>query len=69
MVLCGAAGGVALGMALARSIETLLYQVQPGDPGMLALPAAAILGSALAAAAPAVVRAIRINPVESLRSE
>jgi predicted permease len=69
MVLAGAAGGVALGIALARSIETLLYQVKPGDPGMLALPVAAVLGAALAAAVPAVVRAIRIDPVESLRSE
>lgn len=69
MVLAGAAGGVVLGMALARSIETLLYQVKASDAGMLAAPAVAILGVALAAAVPAVVRAIRIDPVESLRSE
>ena len=39
MVLGGALGGLALGMAAARYIESLFYQVKPTDPAMLAVPA------------------------------
>jgi hypothetical protein len=56
-------------MASVRYIETLLYQVKPGDPAMLALPACTILAAALLAALPAVFHAVRIDPVAMLRSE
>jgi predicted permease len=69
MVVIGAAAGLALGMASARYLETLLYQVKPTDAGMLALPSATILAAALLAALPAVIRALRIDPVTMLRSE
>jgi predicted permease len=69
MVLAGAATGVALGLVSVRFIETLLYHVQPASARMLALPACAILAAAVLAAMPAVVRAVRIDPVTSLRSE
>jgi predicted permease len=69
MVLVGAIAGMALGMAAVRYIEALLYQVKAADPAMLALPALTILASALLAALPAVYRAVRIDPVEMLRSE
>jgi len=69
MVLAGAVLGLALGMASARYIESLLYQVKAGDLSMLALPSMTILGAALLAAIPAVIRAIRIDPVTSLRAE
>ncbi len=69
MVLAGAAAGVASGMASARFIETLLYQVKATDLGVLALPPLAILITALVAATPAVVRAVRIDPATILRSE
>jgi putative ABC transport system permease protein len=69
MVLAGAVAGVALGMASVRYIESLLYQVKPTDPVMLALPAVTILAAALLAALPAVIRAVRIDPVAMLRSE
>jgi hypothetical protein len=36
---------------------------------MLALPSVAILAAALLAALPAVIRAVRIDPVTMLRSE
>ena len=39
-----------------------------GDPMMLALPSLTILAAALAAI-PAVIRAVRIDPVEMLRAE
>jgi hypothetical protein len=69
MVLLGAAAGMALGMLSVRSIETSLYQVKPNGPAMLALPSFAIVAAAILAAGPAVIHAIRIDPVIMLRSE
>ena len=69
MVCAGAVGGIVLGVASARYMETLLYQVKPSDLGMLALPAGTLVGTALLAAAPAILRAVRIDPVEMLRAE
>ena len=69
MVLAGALAGLALGMASVRYIESLLYQVKPTDPAMLALPSLTILVAALLAALPAVIRAVRIDPAKSLRVE
>ena len=69
MVLAGALAGLALGFAAARYIQTLLYQVKPTDPRMLALPALTILAAALLAALPPVIRAVRIDPAETLRVE
>jgi predicted permease len=69
MVFFGAAFGLALGMASARYIEALLYQVKATDFGMLAFPSIAILAVALLAALPAVIRAVRIDPSIMLRTE
>ncbi len=69
MVIVGSLAGLALGMASVRSIEALLYQVKPADPVMLALPSLTILAAALLAALPAVLRAVRIDPVAMLRTE
>src|SRR5207244_1711868 len=69
MVLVGALAGLALGMASARYIESLFYQVKATDLGVLALPSLAIPAAALLAALPAVNRALRTDPVKMLRSE
>ncbi len=69
MVLVGAGIGLGLGMASAQYIETLLYQVKPTDAGVLALPSLTILAAALVAALPAVIRAVRIDPANMLRTE
>ncbi|MGH9722062.1 MAG: ABC transporter permease, partial [Bryobacteraceae bacterium] len=69
MVVAGALSGLALGMALARYIETLLYQVKATDPAMLAIPSLTIFIAALLAALPAIVHAVRIDPVTMLRAE
>ena len=68
-MLAGAIVGFGLGMLTVRYIAALLYQVRPGDPAMLALPAAIILGATLVAALPAVYHAIRIDPVAMLRAD
>lgn len=68
-VAIGALAGIALGLLLARYIETLFFHVKASDATMLAIPLAAILLVALAATIPAVARALRIDPAEILRSE
>jgi predicted permease len=69
MVIAGALAGLALGMASVRYIETLFYQVKATDVAMLAMPALAVFFAALVAALPAVMRAVRIDPVDTHRSE
>ena len=69
MVFAGALAGLALGFASVRYIESLLNQVKPTDPRMLALPALSILAAALLAALPPVIRAVRIDPAATLRAE
>jgi predicted permease len=69
MIAFGAGTGLAAGLASARYLETLLYQVRPTDIQMLALPAAIIIAAAMLAAFPAVVRALRIDPSTMLRVE
>ena len=69
MILIGAVAGVALGIASVQYLETLFYQVKGTDPVMLAIPLLAIFVAALLATVPAVLRALRIQPAEILRSE
>jgi ABC-type antimicrobial peptide transport system permease subunit len=69
MVLMGASGGLALGLASVRYIESLLYQVRATDMTMLAVPTLTVLAAALVAAVPALIRAVRIDPVTILRAE
>jgi len=69
VVCIGLAGGLAAGIACSRFVESLLFEVKSTDPGALAVPLAALLGAALLAAFPPAIRAVRIDPVETLRSE
>lgn len=69
MVLLGALAGIGLGMISVRYVESLLYQVRASDVAMLALPFLSILAAALLAALPAVIRAVRTDPVAMLRTE
>jgi ABC-type antimicrobial peptide transport system permease subunit len=68
-VLAGAAAGVVLGMASVRYIEALLYGVKATGLTMLAIPAITIVAAALVAALPAVIHAVRIDPVTMLRAD
>jgi predicted permease len=69
MIVVGAAAGLALGMASVRYFESLLYQVKATDLEVLAIPSLAILAAALLAALPALLHAVRIDPVQVLRAE
>jgi putative ABC transport system permease protein len=69
MVAIGVAGGMGLGLLSARYLESLLFHVRVGDPAMLALPSLVILTVVLFATIPAILRALRIDPAEILRTE
>jgi predicted permease len=69
MVCAGGLAGLALGLVSVRYIEALFYQVKATDPLMLAAPSLMVLAVALVAALPAVIHAVRIDPVTMLRSE
>jgi ABC-type antimicrobial peptide transport system permease subunit len=69
MIAIGGCAGVALGFGAARYVGSLFYQVKATDADMIALPACAILLTALVATLPAVLRALRTDPTEILRVE
>jgi predicted permease len=68
-VLFGAIAGVVLGMASVRYIEALLYGVKATDFAMLTFPVVTIATAGLVAALPAVIHAVRIDPVSMLRAD
>jgi predicted lysophospholipase L1 biosynthesis ABC-type transport system permease subunit len=68
-VCVGAMIGLGVGIASTRYIASLLYQVKTTDLRVLAFPSLIILATALLAAVPAVIRALRIDPVAMLRAE
>ena len=67
MVAMGALAGLAIGLACSGIFEALLFEVTPLDPGSLAGPVLALAAAALLAAFPPAVRAIRMDPAETLR--
>lgn len=69
MIALGGCAGVALGFGAARYVEALFYQVKATDADMIASPTCAILLTALVATVPAVLRALRTDPTEILRSQ
>lgn len=68
-VLLGAVAGLGIGMAVARYIEALLFQVKATELSMLAFPSLTLLLVALAAALSPVIRAVQIDPATTLRAE
>jgi predicted permease len=69
MIALGGCVGIALGLGAARYVQSLFYQVKATDADMIALPTCAFLLTALFASMPAVLRALRTDPTEILRSE
>ena len=69
LVLTGAAIGLAVSLAFARTISTFLFGVPPLDPVTVAAVAVLlIITASIAVAAPA-LRALRVNPVEAFRAQ
>ncbi|MBI4904629.1 MAG: ABC transporter permease [Acidobacteria bacterium] len=69
MLLIGAATGLVAGVASEQYVESLLFAVRVTDPSMLLVPVITIFGAALLAALPPVIRAVRLDPAQTLRAE
>jgi predicted permease len=69
MILLGAAVGLGLGSASERYIGTLLYQVTTTDPALLAAPLVMVFTAAGLASLPPLIRAVRTDPVATMRAE
>ena len=66
-VVFGIVAGLAGAAALARYLETLLFEVKPADPFTYAAMAAVVAAIALAACTMPALRAARIDPAAALR--
>jgi predicted permease len=69
MVCLGSAIGVVVGFASARFIQSLLFEVKARDVGIMIAPILTLLGAALLAGLAPAIRAVRIDPAQTLRSE
>jgi predicted permease len=69
MVLLGAIAGLAIAAASVGYVESLLYQARLTDLSILALPSLTVFTVAILAALPAIIRAVRTDPVKMLRTE
>ena len=65
----GLAAGLAGGMALARYVSSLLFEVKPADVQSVALPVVGLLLASVLAALPPLLRAARVDPTVALRAE
>ena len=69
MIAIGAVAGVAVALALTRTLQTLLFEVRPNDPVTFAIAAIGLCAAGVAACWLPVRTALRIAPAEALRSE
>ncbi len=69
ITLAGLAVGLVAGLAAARSLSAVLYDVPPSDPLALAFAAAVLGATALAACYLPAYRAARIDPARTLSAE
>jgi ABC-type antimicrobial peptide transport system permease subunit len=69
LTLAGLALGASAALAVSRTIESFLFETRPNDPITVALAAAILLASALAAGYGPARRASRIDPLVALRHD
>jgi predicted permease len=69
MVLVGSVIGLAISLTSVRYIESLLYDVKSTDPVVLTLPWLIVTVAVVFSAVPSVIRAVRIDPAQTLRVE
>jgi predicted permease len=65
----GIAVGVVSALLLTRLMQSLLYQVEPGDPWTFVTVSLALVGVSLLASALPAFRATRVSPLIALRTE
>jgi len=65
----GLMGGLATGILFGRAARSLLFEIVPGQPFSLLVPSLALTAAFVVAFVPPAVRASRIDPAETLRSE
>jgi len=65
----GIAAGLLAALALSRTMESLLFGVEPTDPTTLILVGTTFMATALAACLLSAARAARIDPLVALRHE
>jgi putative ABC transport system permease protein len=65
----GIVAGLIAALALTRLMQTLLYQVRPGDPATFIIVSLALVGVAVVASAVPAYRATRVSPLVALRTE
>jgi ABC-type antimicrobial peptide transport system permease subunit len=69
VVAIGVVAGAVLALGLGRLIASLLYDIAPDDPGVLAGASLVMIAVAAAACLVPAMRAMRVNPIEALRAE
>ena len=69
LALAGVAVGTAATLAITRGLSSLLFGVEPRDPGVIAGTGALLMVAAFAACAWPAVRAARQDPARLLREE
>jgi predicted permease len=65
----GVSVGIAFSIGLAHLLQSLLYEVQPTDAGVIVAVTSALSGVALLATALPAMRATRVDPMITLRAE
>jgi putative ABC transport system permease protein len=65
----GVAAGLAGALVLSRVLRSFLYEVEPNDPSTLFAVAMLFIGVALLACWPPTLRATRVDPMKTLRSQ
>jgi len=69
LAILGSLAGLGGALALTRRVQGLLYGIEPWDPGVLGGATVLLIGIATAAAWIPTRRALRVDPVETLRGE
>jgi putative ABC transport system permease protein len=69
MTVAGALAGLVGTVAIAGALVKLLYQISPMDPASLGMATAALLLVGLLACAVPAYRAMRVDPMVTLRHE
>jgi len=69
VIAAGALVGIGGGLAFSRTVRTLLFEMEPTDPAALLGPILALVAAAALAAVPPALRAVRIDPAQTLKSD